>query len=407
MAHYALHRALFYQGAHVIILSKGEDAAAEVLGYCKFIHSRLPVHLQPVMGRDQFRLLTFPSLNSKIRALPSTESSGIGFGGASLIIPDEFDFHPYADQNFSEIKPMIDAGGKRQLAILSARNLESADNSRFKTLFRSARTGESQFFPHFIPYNVMPYRDEKWYEGQFIDMEPWVVEARYPKTEEEALAPAKALCYFDTKTLDKMKAEDCFPPIEIRRNGIIRIYKPAIVGRKYCMAVDPTEGGDPFAMGIMDWQSCEVVVTVHGRTDSDEQAKIILELYEEYNKPFFSLERNAGGVNLRDKVKGNITNWYRKDPIKHSDVLGFYMGSDNRPVVLLKYKEEAIYKRQVRIYDKQAIEEHYSFIQEPAKQPRAQKGSHDDWVMMLAQLWAIRNSMTHGEYKVRSFKYKE
>ena len=405
MAHYALHRAIFYEGANVLILSKGEDVAGEVLSYCKFIHSKLPDFLKTQMGRDQQSLITFPALGSRIRALASTETSGIGYGGASLLILDENDFHKYAEQDFSEMKPMIDAGGNRQLVILSAVNKKD-DRTKFKQLCRSAMAGESQFHFHFIPYDVMEYRDEKWYNAQFDDFEPWEVEARYPKTVQEALAPSKVSCYFDVDILTELKG-DCINPTETRRNGMIKIFKPSVAGRKYCMVCDPSEGGDPFASGVMDWQSCELVATAHGKVRGDELAKVNFELYEEYNKAFIAVERNAGGVNLIDKLKAmGVSKWYMKDPEKHPERLGWYTGSDNRGPTLDLWREEGIYKRQARIYDKNAVDEHFSFIQEPGKEPRAQKGTHDDYVMMLSILWAIRKGMPHGDYGVRHHSFR-
>ena len=173
------------------------------------------------------------------------------------------------------------------------------------------------------------------------------------------------------------------------------------------MVVDPADGGDPFALGVMDWQTCELVATAHGRVKTDELAKISLEIYEEYNKPYLAVERNAGGVLLIDKLKAEgVTSWYMKDPEKHPERLGWYTDSANRGPTLLNWREEGIYKRQAVIYDKNVVEEHYSFIQEPGKQPKAQKGTHDDWVMMLSILWAIRKVMPHGDYGVRHHSFR-
>ena len=401
IAGYALHRANFYQGANVIILSKGEAEAGEVLDYCRFMHSQLPLYLRAEISRNQESLLAFPAINSKIRALSATENAGIGFGGATLVILDENDFHPFAEDNYIEIKPMIDAGGNRQLIILSAPNRKKL-GSNFKKLYTEAKAGENQFYPIFLPYNVIPERTEKWYEETAKDYEPWDMESRYPKTEDEALRISKALCYFDETTLTTMLKEDCYQPVEVRRDGKIKIFKKSVVGRRYCMAVDPAGGYDPFAVGIIDWQTCELVATAHGRSQTDELARIVLELHEEYNKCFTGVERNPQGSGsfLIDKLlSAGLLNQY-----KEKDKLGWYTNSANRPTMLDEWRE-AIYKRLVKIYNKEMIAEHLNFIQEEGKEPRASKGSHDDYVIMGAILWQIRKRMPIPAGEVKSYPY--
>ena len=403
MAHYALWRAIFFQGANVIILSKGEKEASEDVGYCKFILSHLPAYLAPTVDRNRLGLLSFPSLDSKITALPATEDAGIGFGGASVVILDEADFHPYAEKNFSELKPMIDAGEGRQMIMLSARNSQSED-TKFKQVLKQALHGENNFYPIFIPYNVMKYRTRQWYEAQKADYEPWELEARYPATVEEFLAPSQILCFFDEATLNLMLKLDCQTPLTTKRNGQIKIYKEPTVGKRYCMAIDPADGYDPYAIGVLDWQSGELVATASGKCYTDELADIGIELYEMYHKPYLAVERNGAGVNVIDKMRNaGVSTWYQDKA--GSGRLGWYMNVGNRRPALDGLRE-AIYKRQIRIYDAEAIKECLSFIQEPGKEPRAPKKSHDDLVMMMAMLWSIHKTMPSVGWSIQSTVYQ-
>src|SRR3990167_2929328 len=75
-----LHLASFTEGANIFGLSKGEDEAGETLDYSRFIHDQLPSFLRLTFGKNQSSLLTFPAMESRIRALPSTEDAGVGFG---------------------------------------------------------------------------------------------------------------------------------------------------------------------------------------------------------------------------------------------------------------------------------------------------------------------------------------
>ena len=404
MSHVALWRAIFFPGANVVILSKGEKEAAENVAYCRFIHSHLPDYLAPQLDRNRLGLLSFPSLDSKIMALPATEDAGIGFGGASLVILDEADFHPYADKNFSELKPMIDAGEGRQMIMLSARNANEED-TKFKQVLRQALAKENNFYPIFIPYNAMPYRDKKWYNAQKADYEPWELEARYPATVKEFLAPSQILCFFDEPTIDLMIKQDVMRmPVANLRNGTVQVWKESVLGRKYCMAIDPADGYDPYAIGVMDWQSGELVATAHGKAYADQIATIGMELYEMYHSPFLAVERNGCGVNVIDKMRSaGVTTWFQDKP--GSGRLGWFMNVGNRRPALDALKE-AVYKRQIRIYCEEVLREMLSFIQEPGKEPRAPKSAHDDYVMMLAVLWAIRKVMPAAGWSIQSTVYK-
>ena len=112
----AIHHC-YKQGAKVLMVSKGKDEASELLGKAKFIHSHLPPFLQMTPDNWGTHYVHFKQQNSSILALPSTEDAGIGYT-ASLVIMDENEFHDYAERNFGNIKPAVDAGSK--MAVVSA-----------------------------------------------------------------------------------------------------------------------------------------------------------------------------------------------------------------------------------------------------------------------------------------------
>lgn len=404
MAHYALWVALFRGGAKVLMLSRGENEAAETLAYCSFIHSQLPDYLKLSMGKSQSSLVTFPAMHSQIRALPSTEKSGIGLGGASLVILDEWDFHPYAKENYPEIKPMIDAGGRRQLVILSASN--KLDNeTKFKEIWRKTERGETNFFGHFIPYDVIPYRDEVWYGVQKRDYDPLDMATRYPKTAQEAMSAAREMCRFDTDALRAMQEADVKEPIETRYNGIVRIFEKSLAERRYCFAIDSSEGEyDPCLGKIIDVRTCKSVAEFHGKISVDEQARIAYELYEEYIHPYTSVERNADGIRLIEKMVAlGVTKWHHTT----KDKLGWWTHGQNRPVMIGDVAE-AIHNRTIIEPSNKAYSEFNSFIRTPKKpEGEATKGMHDEYPMVWGQLLQIQRSAPVGAMKLSTFKYRD
>ena len=143
-------------GANVIMISKGEDEAKELLRKAKFVYSQLPKYLQLETGGDSAFTITFPGKHSRIHTLPSTEFAGVG-ETASLVIWDENEFHPNAPENWAHLKPTIDAGARG--VVVSTANPTKLD-SHFKVLWREARAGNNNFYPIFFPWHVVPNRNE-------------------------------------------------------------------------------------------------------------------------------------------------------------------------------------------------------------------------------------------------------
>jgi len=383
-------------------LSKGESEAAESLDYSRFIHDNLPNFLALPYGKNQESTIAFPSMNSKIKALPATRDAGVGFGGATKAIFDEFEYHDYAAENYSEVKSMIDTSGGQLFIPSTVDKLKQT--TKFKELYRGARAGDNNFFPIFLGYKEVSEPDPDFYTKLQKDYTDWEIESKYPRTEQEALAPSSAICRFEVSALKDMLA-DCtnVKPIEERYNGVVKIYKHSVANRKYIFPIDTSEGEyDPVCGGIIDWQTNERVAGFYGKIPIDEQARIAFGLYEEYNKPYCAPERNAAGILFIEKLKDmGVTNFYHTA----KDKPGWWTSSRTRPVILAELAE-AIRLRNIREPEPRAISEFLSFIRsEKYPDGVATGGMHDDFVMMWAIGMEIRKSVPAGEMEVFSFKY--
>ena len=399
MAHYALWMALFHEGAQVIILSKSEEAANKTLASSRFIWERLPLPLRQSPGRDQSSFLAFPSLGSSIRTCSSTATAGIGFGDARLVILDEFEFHEYARQNYDEIRPMIGAGGGRKLIIGSAPNVLVSD-SKFKELYRQAKQGDNNFAPFFVGFGCMPYQTQEWYDDEAKNYDTLAMLTRYPRNEQEALTSAKDLCRFDVASLQELINDaKTWQPLEVRQNGIIKIYKKPVAGRKYCFAIDSSEGGGDPAVGlIFDWQTNEEVAEFCGKISVDEQAGIAWDLYREYNEAYCCPERNSDGRRLIDALKGyGITNFYYEPKDKNHEKPGWWTSGSNRGVMIGELAD-SIARKDIRLHNPLALEQFFYFVRTDRKRDgEATRGSNDDYVMATAMALQIRKSMPSGE----------
>lgn len=378
---------LFRPNANVLMFSKGEDEAKVLFAKTKFTYGRLPPFLALKLGIDSLTEMTFPSLNSRVKAFPSTQDAGIG-EAAGLVEVDEADFHPFAEANYAEAKPTTD-DLKGQMIYASTINPFKQD-TLFQRLWLGAMDGANGFYPVFFPYDVRPGRDEAWRKQQEREYpEKWQMEKAYPRSEEEAFALPESLGYFERASLFEMKQE-CRNPIETR--GITRIWKKPTVGRKYVCGFDHSEGsgGDNCVGHIMDARTGETVAVIaSNRTSPDIFTKELFDLTQEYGGALINYERNQGKLikYKLDELKAKNIYYEKKDPKKP----GTLIGGSNKPVIM-GLLAEGIRNRDLVCWDKETIKECFDFIRD-GEQLQARQGAKDDRVMAWAHANYIRGAV--------------
>jgi len=397
VAAYGLWWCIFYYGSVILKLSRNQDEAFKLLEKAKFVDSQLPEWLRLKRGSDSGGEITYPTQQSVITALPSTPDAGRG-PTASVVICDELDFHPYAEENYSALKPTIDAGG--QFIGLSTANKFKVV-SKFKELYKGAKNSENNFKVFFYPWTCRPGRDQAWYDAQKKD-DPIGVEKEYPNTEQEALAPSSAACYFNVEKLKAM-LDDVKSPIETRKGGLIRIWKPVVVGKKYTAGADPGTGGaySKGGLAILDWATGEHVADIHGSIHPDDLAQESATLCKEYNLALLGGECNnkeVGGAYIKKVLEIGYPNLYYRNVVnglKKPEHAGWQTDSKTRPVMLAEL-EEAIRNRQLTSYCQEFIGECYSFIRNEKGRIEGAEGSTDDRVMKMAIAWQMRKHVKMG-----------
>jgi len=390
----------FFESSKVIEQSENERVAIEMLERSYFINKHHPSFLQLEYYPNQNDLIGVPATNGKIITLPSTEDAGRSTD-ATMVICDEWENHRNARDGFAAVKPAMAKGG----LFIGASTINKNDLESFPhEVWRDAKQGKNGFVPLFWGYFVVPGRNEETYQLDTMGLADWRREGEYPRNEKEALSAPKTTGYFNHDILEKMLNE-CRDPVEIRYGGLVKIYNQPIATRKFVMAVDPSEGRDDPSVGIvMDAQTEEDVACFHGKISLEEQAKFALELYKYYNEPLLSVERNASGLTLIEKLKNlgvNKLNWYYSD--KELKKEGWYTASRgiSRDVMLNELAEE-VHLRRKRIPIKECVLEFFDFAWVDGR-PQAVRGGHDDWVMCEAQLGQIAKNLPTGGIKFSSF----
>ena len=419
VASYALWYALFHKGANVMIYSKGEVEAIELLSKCRRIYKNLPDYLKDELSKDSATEMRFPATESSIQAFSSTESSGIGFTG-SLIICDEWEQHPWAVENYIQIKPCIDSSGGQFIGIFT-KDKRKKDPLATRT-FMDAREKKNGFAWLFDSYDVRPGRDEEWYNKVKSELSPeelggltpeLFMEQNYPRSIEEALRIGGTASAFDSDVLSEMML-NTRNPVKLDDTNIdynvVNIFKPFQMGHYYISSADIAHGvGKDYTYApILDVITGEVVADILRNDLSPEIfAEHYLKLLKLYRNPLCAPEDNEiGHTVILVMQQSGYKNWvYSDDTRKKKGIPGWHtggMGVNSRDKVL-NFFLPAVNNRQITIYNRKVIEQFHSLIRNVEKSGRieAVSGGNDDCAMALAIAWFNKDKVQTEEWKPR------
>lgn len=415
---YAVWLAIFHKNAKILLLSQGELEAFDLISKCKFVVRNLPDFIKTPLDPDQRGHIGFPVTGSEIRALPSTERAGRSTD-ATLVICDEWERHPFAEENFASLKPTIGAGGQF-IGLSTANKLET--DTFFKELYIRAKSGDSEFHPIFLSWKERPVRQEgltldEWFARETRDMADWQVEQEYPEKEEDALKTLKTRAFFDLDKLDALY--DYTPLIEHelskKYKGLVKIYRLPVVGRKYCQFTDPSDGrDDPHATIVVDVVTGEEVAESHGKVTADICALIHNDLVREYNDAFNSYELNAraGGIfseKMKDLDTPNQAPFLKTDgtfDTKNPDKKGWWT-SERLKNKFIWGLEEAVRLLQFRIHSEECKDEMSKYIIPEGDKPQPTRGAHDDYIMAWGGVLELKKYVPTGKMTMTSFRMRE
>lgn len=187
---------------------------------------------------------------------------------------------------------------------------------------------------------------------------------------------------------------------------MFKIYRPIEHGEKIVVAVDTASGlNDYVAVHFLSKTNIDIPWVYHSKqTITEATNKIADALNRIYDitgkRPVVAYERNNGGAFEMDRLASmNRLNKYEvfkmpeygKVDAGTSIRLGWDTNTATRPIMLQELKE-AIDNGVIRIYDRETINEMFSFVvvqTTSAWKAQAEKNSHDDLVMSLAIAWQL------------------
>jgi hypothetical protein len=301
---FSLWLLLFHPIATVLLFSRRDDEAVDLLAVrLKGMHDHLPAWLKASsFTTDNDHEL---ALKSGSRALAFPTTAGDSYTG-SLAVVDEADLVPDLDKLMRAVKPTIDGGGRM---ILLSRADKTQPMSSFKRIYTTARQGQNEWMPVFLPWNARPDRDAAWFEGQRRDSLARTgavdhLHEQYPATDAEALAP---------RSLDKRLPGEwlmrCYQPQEPLSGPFHHLRKPPAIpglsvyalpapGRRYVIGADPAEGNptsDDSALVVLDVDSREEVASLAARLEPATFGAHVEVVGRYYGRARVLVERNNHG----------------------------------------------------------------------------------------------------------------
>lgn len=296
---YALWHCHFWPARTVLLFSRGQDDADELMRRVSALYVRMPDWLRELgpLARPPNKSEMEWANGSRIKSLPATRHAGSGWT-ASLVLLDEAAKIQFADDLYAALKPTVDDGA--QLVVLSTAN---GVGNMFHSLYSRASAGTNGFTPIFLPWYARPGRDRAWYEARVAEsVDPAKVLENFPATATEAFV-ASGRVRFEPAWVE---AQACnvrpglpwqLVPETLRSIPGLKVYSTPIPGRKCVIGADVAEGlesGDYSDAVVIDANSWEELATVNGHWEPDEFARQLHALSEAYDAPI-AVERNNHG----------------------------------------------------------------------------------------------------------------
>ena len=334
----ALWELYYIEGWPVLEFSRGQLESQSLLAKSKIVYNNLPEWMKIyTLEPNSSERFGFKEMGSKITAFPSTEAAGIG-ETAGRVIHDESDFHEFYEINLSHTRATVADSLDRKLVSVSTVD-KTKPSSYFKNHYKEARAGQNGFKALFYGYDVRPGRGDEFYQAMVRENEstPWVVEANYPKSVEEALSPQSAQSCFNKDRLDKLWYNVTEPEI---RQGFIYILCPPRVGVQYVGGVDVGEGVglDYSSLTIVGKEglTSEVVAKIYTNTlATDLFAYECDKLCREYFDALLCVENNSLGIAVTNKLlELGYPNLYYSDVEKGK--VGWTTGERNKQIGIIE-----------------------------------------------------------------------
>ncbi len=417
----AFHDCFFNENHPWLIASQREiDAVDTLRNKIKAPYARLPLWLRnyakaPEITDDNAERMSF-SNGSSILSVPATGSAGRSRAVYGALL-DEFAFVQEAEALLGAIDPLTYG----PLVVFSTAN---GMGNAFHSLWVEGQAHDAEWEARFRPWNVVPGRDEKWYqrEQRKYRGREWLFFQEYPSDPEEAFAKSgRTVLPIDVlrssgslveptwkvdlgtfprsepltlKRLEGLEpnpygaAEELWvwgaPTVEYDdRDRLIR--KPNyVIG---CDVAEGLEHGDRTSITIADANYGEQVASYMGHWPLEDLGEMLEWLGYSYHTALILVERNNHGILPLDYLRrARYPRLYRMATVAQiqqgdrTPRYGFITTRGTKPKLVTDLIK-AIVDDSFRIHDTRFLQEAMVFVADGKGGYSASEGNHDDHVM--------------------------
>lgn len=396
VAAYSLWMMLFHSDKNILVISKTQEVAKEIVSKVRFANDNLPSWMR-VQALDNNKLSLKLKNGSRILAVSSASDAGRSFA-LSLLIIDEAAFIDKIDEIWTAAYPTLSTGGRA--IILSTPN---GVGNLFHKMWKDAEAKKSNFNKIKLPWHLHPERDQEWRDKQ-------TEVAKSPKE-----AAQECDCDFltsgntlvDLSIIEWYKETMAREPTECR--GIDRsewIFEYPDYTRTYIVCADVArgDGTDYSSYHVLDAVSLNQCVEYKGQIDLNSFGHQLVNVATMYNKALLIVENTGVGFGTIQTIvdSGYPNTFYTSTDLKYVElqrqlitrfyneekkmVPGFSTTIRTRPLIISRL-EQYFRDKSVNVFSTRTLGELETFIWDKGK-AAAMSGYNDDLVMSLGiGLW--------------------
>ena len=389
-AAFLLWYATFNFDKTVLIASRANDHAMEMIERIRFAYENLPFWLKPGVRDDGWNKHTLGFDNgSRIMSTATAGNSGRGFS-ISLLYLDEFAFVApnIQDEFWTSISPTLATGGS---CIMTS--TPNGDMDIYAEIWRGAnipgsdptkKTGHNGFRPIRVRWDQPPGRDEKFKEDQIakIGERKWMQEYECVFLSSDALLISSLYLANQTPLIEKI--------MPLKTVNDVVFFDEIQAGGTYLIGVDPATGtGEDYSViTVYDFPGLTQIAEYRSNTMSTNTLYGVLKnllIYLESRNcmNYFSVENNGVGEGVIALYEAD------EDPPVNSEFIseegkgkrGFTTSNKTKMRNCVNLKE-MYEKGKITIKSRITLAEMKSFVRHKGSYA-AQKGSTDDTIAAL------------------------
>jgi len=407
MVGYYYHNTIMNPGTNTALIGYNSELTAELLDKVKTFYRTTPASLRPTIHYNSKYEISFPTINSNIKVLPSTVNVGRGYT-LHNVLATELSAWEDAEEKMMTLEASVPIGGNM-------------------TIESTPRGQGNLYHRMWMMDNDYEKREYGWWWG-YTRKEIEIIRKRMNNPQRfaqeyglEFLASGRNV--FDQGVIKEQrenvlrvgdKVDDDGKERKVDIMDDLRIYKLPKPDEFYVCGVDVSEGvqgGDYSVATFWNRRTGEEVAMFRGLMPPDIFGEKLNKWGRYYNNALMTVEVNNHGLTTLTILKQLIypTLYFRPAKFESlgtqsTDKMGWKTTKVTRPLMIDEFAQ-AVRERALTIHSKELLDEMSVFIYNDAGNMVPQEGFHDDTIFSAGIGWQGFKVMYHK--KLEQLDYQD